>query len=112
MIFDFWKKKTEKDSVDNNVIPLYNYPSYEETNNPGKIPPMPTVVPPAPKEDKCYYTVGTTQSGKTVLRMCDESGYSSLSLTMNEAATRQMIRMLEATLTEEDDDVEADPISN
>lgn len=97
-MFNFFSRKTAKDFM-------------EQAKETYVVPPMPTVEPPKPKEDKCFYTVGTTQSGKTVLRMCDESGYSSLSLTMNEAATRQMIRMLEATLTEEDD-VETDPISD
>lgn len=98
MIFDFWKKKAESEqpSVDKKVVPLYNYPSYEETNNPGKGYPMPTVVPPKPKE--ALYTVGTTDDGKTVLKVGD--GYT-VTLTMNDAAVRQMIRLLEATLTDE-----------
>lgn len=44
------------------------------------------------------YTVGTTEDGKTVLDIPIEGG--STSLTMNEAAVCQLIRMLAATLYE------------
>lgn len=56
-----------------------------------------------PAKDDCLYTVGTTQSGQTVLKIGD--GYSTMTLTMNDAAVRQMIRLLEATLEEVEDDV-------
>lgn len=106
MIFDFWKKKateTKTDSlpVDNNVVPLYNYPSYEDTNNPGKVPPMPTLSPSKAKE--ALYTIGTTTDGQTVLKVGD---LYTTTLTMNEAAVRQLIRLLEATLTDESENEE------
>lgn len=90
MIFDFWKKKaeTEQAEVDNNVVPLYNYTT-------------PTIVPPAPKV--VHYTVGTTTDGQTVLKVGD--GYT-VTLTMNDPAVRQLIRLLEATLTDEVDNEE------
>lgn len=50
------------------------------------------------KANACLYTVGTTQNGQTVLKIHDEYGYTTTTLTMNEHATLQMIRMLEASL--------------
>jgi hypothetical protein len=43
------------------------------------------------------YSVGVTDSGTTVLTLGDDSGYKS-TLTMNEGAVIQMIRLLSATL--------------
>lgn len=48
-----------------------------------------------------HYTIGTNDFGNTVLKMHGDGGYT-LTLTMNEAATLQMIRMLEASLPEND----------
>lgn len=44
------------------------------------------------------YTVGITEDGRTVLRINDRDGTTSLYLSKD--ATRQMIRLLEATITE------------
>lgn len=43
------------------------------------------------------YSVGVTDAGTTVLTLGDDSGYKS-TLTMNEGAVLQMIRLLSATL--------------
>jgi hypothetical protein len=43
------------------------------------------------------YSIGVTDSGTTVLTLGDDSGYKS-TLTMNEGAVIQMIRLLSATL--------------
>jgi len=43
------------------------------------------------------YSVGVTDEGTTVLTLGDDSGYKS-TLTMNEGAVIQMIRLLSATL--------------
>lgn len=52
-----------------------------------------------PSEDRAYYTVGSLDDGRVQLTV----GYpSSISLTMNEAAVRQMIKLLEAAITEKD----------
>jgi hypothetical protein len=53
---------------------------------------------PTPKE---YYRVGRTDDGCTTLTMLDSSGYSSMTLTMNQSACKQLIRMLESTFHEE-----------
>lgn len=50
----------------------------------------------------CPYSVGTTTDGRTVLKVHDESGFTTITLVMNEHATLQMIRMLESTLPAHD----------
>jgi len=49
---------------------------------------------------KEHYRVGRTDDGYTTLTMIDSSGYGSMTLTMNQDACEQMIRMLEATFIE------------
>ena len=84
-----------------------DYPTFEETNNPNsydlrEYPPMPEVK--EPKEaDPCYYTVGCTVNGDTVLRIQSEDGFNSMTLTMNNTAVKKLIRILEATFTEEEE---------
>jgi hypothetical protein len=51
------------------------------------------------KEHKEYYRVGRTDDGYTTLTMLGNDGYGSLTLTMNQEACEQMIRMLEATFS-------------
>jgi hypothetical protein len=53
------------------------------------------------KEQKEFYRVGRTDDGYTTLTMIDRSGYGSLTLTMNQEACEQMIRMLKATFSED-----------
>lgn len=48
--------------------------------------------------EECPYTIGPTSDGRTVLRITN--GHSVMSLTMSKAAVRQMIRLLEATISE------------
>jgi hypothetical protein len=76
-VFDFFNRKTAKDFMED-AKETYQAP---------------------PAKDNCLYTVGTTQSGQTVLKLGD--GYSTITLTMNAVAVRKMIRLLEATLEEE-----------
>lgn len=60
--------------------------------------PMPEVKPAKVSEDG--YTVGVNNEGSTVLKMT--TNYNTVTLTMNEVGTRQLIRLLEATLEEEE----------
>lgn len=85
-------------------------PEVAPITTPTYTPPMPTVK--KPKEGQCLYTVGTTTDGQTVLRLASEDGYTSMTLTMNNAATYQMIRMLKATLPEVNEDAETNSISD
>ena len=62
--------------------------------------PMPEVKPAKVSEDG--YTVGVNNEGSTVLKMT--TSYNTVTLTMNEFGTRQLIRLLEATLTEEEEE--------
>ena len=59
---------------------------------------VPEVEP--PKKDREFYRVGRTEEGRTTLTMIDSSGYGSLTLTMNREACEQLIRMLESTFAE------------
>lgn len=48
-------------------------------------------------ENKEFYRVGRTEDGMTTLTMIGNDGYTSMTLTMNQSACKQMIRMLEST---------------
>lgn len=53
-----------------------------------------------PKTDRAFYTVGATDDGRIQLTV----GYpTSITLTMNSAGVRQMIKLLEAAMTEEEE---------
>ena len=59
--------------------------------------PVPVQVTPLPPlEDKIAYQVGKTECGKTTLRL--GNGYSSGTLTMNDAGVLKLIDLLEAAL--------------
>jgi hypothetical protein len=51
-----------------------------------------------PTKHKEYYRVGRTDNGFTTLTMLGD-GYATMTLTMNQEACEQMIRMLEATFS-------------
>lgn len=58
-----------------------------------------------PKEDRAYYTVGALDDGRVQLTV----GYPTMiTLTLNNAAVRQMIKLLEAAMTEEENTNECD----
>jgi hypothetical protein len=65
------------------------------------VPVMPVVQEPAETEDDGCYTVGVTNDNRTVMKVT--AGYATLELSLNDAAVRQMIKLLEATLREEND---------
>lgn len=92
-MFNFFNRKTKKHFTEqpkeNCGLPIAK-----------EFPPMPEIKENA---DECPYTVGRTNTGKTVLKIGE--GYRMVTVTMNDSATRQLIRMLEATLT---DDVKHD----
>lgn len=81
-MFNLFNRKTSKEFM-------------EDAKETYQVPPMPEVKPPA---EECPYTIGPTSDGRTVLKITN--GYSIMSLTMSEAAVRQMIRLLEATVSE------------
>ena len=80
-MFNLFNRKTSKEFMEE---AKETYPS-----------PAPKV---RPADDECLYTVGPTNDGRTVLRITN--GYSIMSLTMNDVAVRQMIRLLEANISE------------
>lgn len=66
------------------------------------VKPSPVAPKPVTKEvANSHYTVGVTSDNRTIVKLT--SGYVTLELSLNDAAVRQMIRLLEATLREEND---------
>ena len=65
-----------------------------------------TVQPSKPKvENKEYYRVGRTIDDMTTLTLINHEGWGSMTLTMNQEACEQLIRMLRSTYqTEVEDD--------
>ena len=58
-------------------------------------------VTPAKLPAECHYTVGTDSDGSVVLRVGGTIN-GTTTLTMNDVGTRQLIRMLEAALPEDE----------
>lgn len=56
------------------------------------------------KEHKEYYRVGRTDDGYTTLTMIGHNGYGTMTLTMNQEACEQLIRMLQSTYPLEKND--------
>lgn len=57
-----------------------------------------TVQPTRPKvENKEYYRVGRTTDNMTTLTLINHEGWGSMTLTMNQEACEQLIRMLRAS---------------
>lgn len=55
-------------------------------------------------EHKEYYRVGRTDDGYTTLTMIGRDGYGTMTLTMNQEACEQLIRMLQSTYPLEKND--------
>lgn len=75
-------KKVMSDTTPNNVVKL----------------PLRPVEDTKPQE---HYRVGFTSEGQTTLTLMSDNGHS-MTLTMNQDACEQMIRMLRATYTDEE----------
>jgi hypothetical protein len=93
-MFNLFGRKTTKDFLDETRETYGNHPEVAPVSAPKK-------------EHKEYYRVGRTDDGCTTLTMIDNSGYGSLTLTMNREACEQMIRMLESTFDLEQNTEEA-----
>ena len=103
----FTKKPQDQQVVDESNDSVYNNTNYKDINTGN--PYMYQVPPrrPPPPQSPCLYTVGNTLDGSTVLRITDNENYSTTTLTMNAPSVKQLIRMLKASLAdeeEEDDD--------
>jgi hypothetical protein len=89
-MFDLFRRRTAKDFMEeakeNYIVP--------------KVKPI-EIPKTVKKEQKEYYCVGRTDDGMTTLTMIADDGYTSMTLTMNQSACEQMIRMLRATYDEE-----------
>ena len=82
-MFDLFRRRTAKDFVEE-AKEKYTVPAPEPVKAPKK-------------EQKEFYRVGRTDDGMTTLTMMSDSGYSSMTLTMNKTACEQLIRMLRAS---------------
>ncbi len=78
-----------------------------EFPKPKAVAPMPPVPVPK-KEPKEHYRVGFNDEGMTTLTLMTEYG-NSMTLSMNQEACEQLIRMLRATYKNQDDTDPTDP---
>jgi hypothetical protein len=86
-MFNLFGRKTAKDFM-------------EEAKETYAVPEVKPISAPEPKKQKEHYRVGRTDDGYTTLTMISHDGYGSMTLTMNQEACEQMIRMLESTFAE------------
>ena len=82
-MFDFFTRRTAKDYL---AEVKENYAVSEPKKE--------------PEEPNEYFRVGATTDGRTTLTFIGDNG-ANMTLTMNQEACEQMIRMLRATYTEE-----------
>jgi len=79
---------------ENNVI---NFPPLKPVEPVKPVQPVPPVKPAQPRnENREHYRIGCTPAGMTTLTIMSHDGMS-ITLSMNEEACEQMIRMLRAT---------------
>jgi hypothetical protein len=78
-------KKVMEDTEPKNVL---KFPE------PKAVPKMPPVAKPEPKE---YYRIGRREDGMTTLTVMSGDGYGAITLSMNETACEQLIKMLRAS---------------
>ena len=64
------------------------------------VPPVAPVTPSSEPTTCDGYSIGMTDDDRTLLQLT--SGYTTLSLTLNDPGVRRMIKMLDATLPEKD----------
>lgn len=92
-MFNWFGRRTAKDYLED----AKNF--MDEANEKYNVPPMPEVVAPKQKTKDALYMVGSTDDGMVQLRVGTPT---SITLTMNEPAVRQLIRQLEAAIVETD----------
>lgn len=75
------------------------YPTWADIPPPQEYPAMPEVETPKKEFSEDGYSIGPGNDGYcAILKL--KSGYSTISMQMNEQSVRQMIKLLEATLPE------------
>ena len=82
-----------------NIFPSGTAKDYQRNTEDAYIMPTPKVdsVKVAPKHD---YSVGIDDDGNTVLKL--HSGITTMSMTLSHSGVRQLVRMLEATLPDQE----------
>lgn len=74
-----------------------------DTKNVAKLPVDYTEPDPLPPKPREFYRVGFTDDGYTTLTLCGNNG-ESMTLSMSQSSCEHLIRMLQATYTEEVND--------
>ena len=87
-MFGFFSNRTKEDYI-KETKETYGLPE------PKQIPKMPEI------NDKEYYRVGVTNNGETTLTLLGSNGGFNMTMTMNQAACEQLIRLLQSTFKEE-----------
>ena len=90
-MFNLFGRKTTKDFLEQAKETYSDLPNVQ-----------PVEVP--KKEHREYYRVGRTDDGYTTLTMIGNDGYGTMTLTMNQEACEQLIRMLQSTYPLEKND--------
>jgi hypothetical protein len=87
------------------------YPNWGDIPPPPPIddyPEVPAVKAPVRSYPDDGYTVGVNDDGDTILKVT--CNYSTTTLTMNTAGVLQMIRLLEATISQEDEEATSNDV--
>lgn len=79
-----------------------------EFPKPKAVEPVEPLPPPKPRAPEEHYRVGFDTEGRTTLTLLGNYG-SSMTLSMNQVACEQLIRMLRATYQDNDDSPDDDP---
>ena len=82
-MFDLFRRRTAKEFL-------------EEAKETYTVPTTAPLVPEMKQDSKEYYRIGRTEDGMTTLTLMSTDGFSC-TLSMNQSACKQMIRMLEST---------------
>lgn len=100
MIWDNWWKKDRSAATDN-----YNgkdgngyQPAPKDETEPEPKPALKLVPPVDTRRKDPHYTVGVNDFGDVVLKIHQLDGYGITTLTMNHAAARRLITMLESAM--------------
>ncbi len=79
-----------------------------EFPKPKAVEPVQPPTPPKPKAPEEHYRVGFDSEGRTTLTLLTSNG-ASMTLSMNQPACEQLIRMLRATYQDDDCTPDDDP---
>ncbi len=85
--------RTANQRYEDQAKEVYDLPAPKNT------PSMPEVAQPKDTSKQEFYRIGARPDGMTTITLLDSGGFS-MTLTLNQVACEQMIRMIRATYTE------------